>query len=152
LVAQQRPLKTLRFKLTEEQADLIKIGRSARLNYLRRFKMAKAVTLDFSKFFPTSHSFVAVKARASHGDDFFVNLTFGDGDNKVTYFIDEYNQKEVLKQMQTMLEGLEKTMEFVQKATSMPVPEASDWFGALVSEANKEPKKAPSKKKAAPKK
>lgn len=114
--------------------------------------MAKSINLDFSKFFPSDQSFVAIKARAQHGDDFYVNMSFGDGDNKVTYFVNEYNTKEALKQMQTMLDGLEKTMEFIQKAAAMPTFEASnaDWFDSLLP-VDKPAKKA-GKKKAAAKK
>jgi len=115
--------------------------------------MSKSINLDFSKFFPTDHSFVAVKARAATGDDFFVNLAFGDGENKVSYFINEYNSKEALKQMQLMMESLEKTMEFVQKATSLPVSKAEDWpLAHLLKMPKQETAKAPSKKKAAAKK
>jgi uncharacterized protein YqgV (UPF0045/DUF77 family) len=112
--------------------------------------MAKSVTLDFSKFFPTNHSFVAVRARAQHENDFFVNLAFGDGENKVSFYVDEYNVKEALKQMQTMMESLEKTMEFVQKATTMPAPGENDWFTTLLA-TKQEDKKVPAKKKAAKK-
>lgn len=114
--------------------------------------MAKAINLDFSKFFPSDQSFVAIKARAQHGDDFFVNMSFGDGDNKVTYFINEYNTKEALKQMQTMLEGLEKTMEFVQKVAAMPSLEEANagWFDSLIPVTK--PAKKAGKKKAADKK
>ena len=114
--------------------------------------MAKAVNLDFSKFFPSDQSFVAVKARASHGDDFYVNLSFGDGENKVTYFINEFNTKESLKQMQTMLESLEKTMEFVQKVSTLPVLEkdGSSWFDSLIPVSK--PAKKAAKKKAVAKK
>lgn len=114
--------------------------------------MAKAVNLDFSKFFPSDQSFVAVKARASHGDDFYVNLAFGDGENKVTYYVSEHNVKEAIKQMQTMLEGLEKTMEFVQKATALPSvfepSQGANWFDSLL-EPKAPAKKAAKKKKAA---
>ena len=114
--------------------------------------MAKAVNLDFSKFFPSDQSFVAVKARASHGDDFYVNLSFGDGENKVTYFINEFNTKESLKQMQTMLESLEKTMEFVQKVSTLPILEKADsnWFDSLIPVSK--PAKKAAKKKAVAKK
>lgn len=117
--------------------------------------MAKAINLDFSKFFPTDQSFVAVKARASHGDDFYVNLAFGDGENKVTYYASEHNAKETLKQMQSMLEGLEKSMEFLQKAITMPVGleeinPAISWFDNIQAGMSKAPaKKAAKKKKAA---
>lgn len=114
--------------------------------------MAKSINLDFSKFFPSDQSFVAIKARAQHGDDFYVNMSFGDGDNKVTYFINEYNTKEALKQMQTMLEGLEKTMEFVQKVALLPTVEADNpsWFETLIP-VSKPDKKAGKKKVAAKK-
>lgn len=116
--------------------------------------MSKAITLDFSKFFPVDHSFVAVKARATHGDDFFVNLAFGDGDNKVTYFIDEHNMRESLKQMQSMMEMLDKTVEFLQKTSGLPelpkvaTPSVFNW----AEETKPAKKAAPKKKKAAAKK
>lgn len=113
--------------------------------------MSKAINLDFSKFFPSDQSFVSVRARAAHGDDFFVNLAFGDGENKVTYFVGEHNVKEALKQMQTMLEGLEKSMEFVQKAAALPVMDASQdkWFLSMLDKPKAPAKKAAKKKKAA---
>jgi hypothetical protein len=117
--------------------------------------MSKAVSLDFSKFFPTDQSFVAVKARASQGDDFYVNLAFGDGENKVTYYASEHNAKEILKQMQFMLEGLEKSMEFLQKAITLPVsPEEVNpvfkWFDNAQAAIAKAPvMKATKKKKSA---
>ena len=114
--------------------------------------MSKTVSLDFSKFFPTDQSFVAVKARASQGDDFYVNLAFGDGENKVTYYASEYNAKEILKQMQSMLEGLEKSMEFLQKAITLPVsPEEVNpvfkWFDNAQAAVAKSPVMKSTKKK-----
>jgi hypothetical protein len=117
--------------------------------------MSKAVSLDFSKFFPTDQSFVAVKARASQGDDFYVTLAFGDGENKVTYYASEHNAKDVMKQMQFMLEGLEKSMEFLQKAIMLPVsPEEVNpvfkWFDNAQAAVAKAPvMKATKKKKSA---
>ena len=112
--------------------------------------MSKAINLDFSKFFPADQSFVSVRARASHGDDFYVNLAFGDGENKVTYYVSEHNVKESLKQMQTMLEGLEKTMEFVQKTSALPVVDSkssTDWFENLLAVPKKSAKKKAASKK-----
>lgn len=113
--------------------------------------MAKSVKLDFSKFFPGDQSFVALKASAAHGDDFYVNLAFGDGDNKVTYWISEHNTKESIKQMQALLEATEKALEFAQKAMAMPTTGGSNWLDTLLAEAKPETKK-PAKKKAASKK
>jgi hypothetical protein len=117
--------------------------------------VSKPITLDFSKFFPGDHSFVAVKARATYGDDFFVTLAFGDGDNKVTYFIDEYNMRDSLKQMNTMMEMLDKTMEFLHKASGMPEmpnrPTTGSFFN-IPEESKPATKAAPKKKKAAAKK
>jgi hypothetical protein len=113
--------------------------------------MAKSVKLDFSRFFPSDQSFVALKANAARGDDFYVNLSFGDGDNKVTYWINEYNTKESIKQMQAVLEATEKALEFAQKAMAMPTDRGSNWFDTLMSEVKPETKK-PAKKKAASKK
>lgn len=116
--------------------------------------MAKTVTLDFSKFFPTNQSFVSVRGNARHGDDFFVNLAFGDGDNKVTYYVSEYNTKEALKQMQAMLESIDKAVEFVSKAMALPPEERKSidlpWLKDLALD--DKPAKKAVKKKAAPKK
>lgn len=113
--------------------------------------MSKAITLDFSKFFPVDHSFMAVKARATSGDDFFVNMSFGDGDSKVTYFIDEYNSREALKQVQFMMDMLGKTSEFLEKAFALPPAEKvlKEYKFLNVEPAKKA---APKKKKAAAKK
>lgn len=113
--------------------------------------MAKSVKLDFSRFFPSDQSFVAVKANASHGDDFYVNLAFGDGDNKVTYWVSEYNTKESIKQMQALLEATEKALEFAQKAMAMPTSYDGSWLDKLLTE-EKPAAKKPAKKKAEPKK
>jgi hypothetical protein len=133
---------------------MIALGRSLRKANLRRNKMPKSVNLDFSKFFPKNHSFVSVRGVARHGDDFTVNLSFGDGEHKVTYYVTEYNTQNAMKQMQAMLDSLEKAMEFVQKATAMPRelenPPMSDWFKSLDLDVN--PAKKPAKKKAASKK
>lgn len=111
--------------------------------------MAKSVKLDFSKFFPSDQSFVVVKANATHGDDFYVNLSFGDGDNKVQYWINEYNTKESLKQMQAMIEAMEKAFEFTQKALSLPHTNM-DWLeSVMLDQPLSEPKKPVAKKKKA---
>jgi hypothetical protein len=120
--------------------------------------MAKSINLDFSKFFPSDQAFVAVKATARNKDDFYANLIFGDGENKVSFFLNEYTEKETLKRMQVMIEAFEKTMEFLQKASQLPsaVQAAdTDWLKLKLWEPNsaeKKPaakKKAPAKKKAA---
>ena len=117
--------------------------------------MAKADVLDISKFFSKDHSFAAVKGELSNGDDFYLNLTFGDGENKVTYFISDFNAKESIKQMQVMQEYVEKSIEFVQKALSVPVKvddvyPAVKWFDSLQQPTSVKPaNKAAKKKKSA---
>jgi hypothetical protein len=111
--------------------------------------MAKEKALEFSKFYPKDQSFYAVNARVSHGDDFFLNITLGDGDNKVTYFVSEHNWKEMEKQIKSMMNAFEESLTFLQKAVATPVLDdaipAIKWFDNVQKAVST---KAPAKKAA----
>lgn len=95
--------------------------------------MAKAKTekLNFSKFFPQSTAFVSITGEAVSPDDFSVNVKIGDGSESISIFASDWYKDDALSQLKAIQEGIQKAIDFHQKALSLPklqVPEVwSSW-------------------------
>jgi hypothetical protein len=99
-------------------------------------KMAKAKTekLSFSKFFPQSTAYVSVTGDATSPEDFSVNVKIGDGNESVSLFTSDWFKDDGLATLKAIQEGVQKAIDFHQKALSLPkieVPEVwSMWDNA----------------------
>jgi len=95
--------------------------------------MAKQKTekLNFSKFFPQSTSFVSITGEAVGPDDFNVNVKIGDGSESISIYASDWYKDDALSHLKAIQEGIQKAIEFHQKALSLPkltVPEVwSAW-------------------------
>jgi hypothetical protein len=116
--------------------------------------MAKAKTekLNFSKFFPQSTSYVSVTGHATSPEDFSVNVKIGDGDEAVSLFTSDWFKDDGLATLKAIQEGVQKAIEFHQKALKMPKVEVPDhfpfWDQTPVSNGVKEAKQKVAKKRA----
>ncbi len=123
--------------------------------------MAKAKTekLNFSKFFPQSTSYVSVTGNATSPEDFSVNVKIGDGSESISLFTTDWYKDDGLATLKAIQEGVQKAIDFHQKALSLPKVEAPSLFPLWETPAKmKTPKRVLRstetvvKKKAAPKK
>lgn len=95
--------------------------------------MAKQKTekLNFSKFFPQSTSFVSITGEAVGPDDFNVNVKIGDGSESISIYASDWYKDDALSHLKAIQEGIQKAIDFHQKALSLPkltVPEVwSAW-------------------------
>jgi hypothetical protein len=102
-------------------------------------KMAKvkAEKLNFSKFFPNTTSFVSVSGSAASPDDFNINVKIGDGDSAVSIYASEWFKDDALAHLKAIQEGIQKAIDFHQKALGLPklnVPDTwSAWDNAPVT-------------------
>ena len=123
--------------------------------------MAKPKTekLNFSKFFPESTSYVSVTGSAVSPDDFSLNVKIGDGDESISIFASDWFKDDALSHLKAIQEGVQKAIDFHQKALGLPklnVPDAwSAWDNPVPVKATKRVLKSTEtapKKKAAKKK
>ena len=100
--------------------------------------MAKQKTekLNFSKFFPDSTSFVSVTGSAVSPDNFDISVKIGDGSESVAIYASDWYKDDALSTLKAIQEGVQKAIEFHQKALKLPklnVPEVwSAWDNAPV--------------------
>jgi hypothetical protein len=117
---------------------------------------AKIEKLSFSKFFPQTTSYVSVTGHATSPEDFSVNVKIGDGDEAVSLFTTDWYKDDGLATLKAIQEGVQKAIEFHQKALKMPkveVPEHwSIWDESPVGNGVKEAKQKAAAKKRAVKK
>lgn len=90
------------------------------MNWIIKMAKAKAEKLNFSKFFPDSTSFVSVSGSAVGSDDFNLNVKIGDGENAVTIYASEWFKDDALAHLKAIQEGVQKAIDFHQKALSLP--------------------------------
>ena len=123
--------------------------------------MAKQKTerLNFSKFFPESTSYVSVTGSATSPEDFSVNVKIGDGTDAVSLFTSDWFKDDGLATLKAIQEGVQKAIDFHQKALKLPKVETPSLFPLWDTPAKmKTPKRVLRstetvvKKKAAPKK
>lgn len=120
--------------------------------------MAKAKTekLSFSKFFPDSTAYVSVTGHATSPEDFSVNVKIGDGNEAVSLFTTDWFKDDGLATLKAIQDGVQKAIEFHQKALNMPKIDVPDhwtaWDLAPVSNGVKEAKQKAAAKKRAVKK
>lgn len=90
--------------------------------------MAKQKTekLSYSKFFPQSTSYVSVTGHATSPEDFNVNVKIGDGDESVSLFASDWFKDDGLATLKAIQEGVQKAIEFHQKALKMPKVEVPE--------------------------
>jgi hypothetical protein len=116
----------------------------------------KIEKLSFSKFFPQTTSYVSVTGHATSPEDFSVNVKIGDGDEAVSLFTTDWYKDDGLATLKAIQEGVQKAIEFHQKALKMPkveVPEHwSIWDESPVGNGVKEAKQKAAAKKRAVKK
>ena len=84
---------------------------------------AKKETVSFSKFFPSSASFVVVDGYAKGRDDFNISLKIGDGEDAISFWFNEYTGKDRLAALNSLKEAADKALAFYTKALSMPKSE-----------------------------
>ena len=98
--------------------------------------MAKAKTekLSFSKFFPESTAYVSVSGNATSPDNFNIDVKIGDGSESISLFTTDWYKDDSLATLKAIQEGVQKAIDFHQKALSLPkieVPEVwSMWDNA----------------------
>jgi hypothetical protein len=90
--------------------------------------MAKAKTekLSFSKFFPESTAYVSVSGKATSPDNFNIDVKIGDGSESISLFTTDWYKDDSLATLKAIQEGVQKAIDFHQKALSLPkieVPE-----------------------------
>jgi hypothetical protein len=104
----------------------------------------KKEKVNFSKFFPSSTSYVVLEGYAKGSDDFDVTLKMGDGSNQFTVFTtDWYKDGDAV--LKAMREAIDKALEFQDKAAKMgKAAKPQDIFDSVFPT----PKKAAPKKKA----
>ena len=110
----------------------------------------KTEKLNFSKFFPESTSFVSVTGSAVSPDDFNVSVKIGDGSESISIFTSDWYKDDALSTLKAIQEGVQKAIEFHQKALKLPkvaVPEVwSAWNQESKPAVIKPKKKATTKK------
>jgi len=95
--------------------------------------MAKPKTekLNFSKFFPESTSYVSVTGSAVSPEDFNVTVKIGDGSESIAIYTSDWYKDDALSTLKAIQEGVQKAIDFHQKALGLPkvaVPEVwSAW-------------------------
>ena len=113
---------------------------------------AKTVKLCFSKFFPQSTSYVSVTGHATSPEDFSVNVKIGDGDEAVSLFTSDWYKDDGLATLKAIQDGVQKAIEFHQKALKMPKIEVPEhwaiWDQEPISNGVKEAKPRAAKKRA----
>ena len=120
--------------------------------------MKSAEKLNFSKFFPSTQSFVVVTGKAKAPDDFFLQIDIGDGIEKTSFNISEYNSKQSMEMLRAMNKAIQESLEFFERTMKLPaIPSAvgtvtqwDDFF--KVAKPVAEDKKPAAKKPAAKKK
>jgi hypothetical protein len=90
--------------------------------------MAKAKTekMAFSKFFPSSASYVTVSGSATSPEDFSVDVKIGDGNDSVSIFTSDWYKDDSLATLKAIQEGVQKAIDFHQKALSLPKVEVPE--------------------------
>jgi hypothetical protein len=91
---------------------------------------AKSEKLNFSKFFPDSTDFVVVSGYATSPEDYDVKIKIGSGDDRVSFYLSDWLKGD-LNSLKAIQEGIQKAIDFHQKALSLPkltVPDVwADW-------------------------
>jgi hypothetical protein len=102
-------------------------------------KMAKVKSekLNFSKFFPESTSFVSVSGSAIAADDFSINVKIGDGDSAVSIYASEWFKDDALAHLKAIQEGIQKAIDFHQKALGLPKLNTSETWSIWDNEPTK---------------
>ena len=112
----------------------------------------KTEKLSFSKFFPQSTSYVSVSGNATSPEDFSVNVKIGDGNESVSLFTSDWFKDDGLATLKAIQEGVQKAIEFHQKALKMPKVEVPEhwalWDQEPISNGVKEAKQRAAKKRA----
>ena len=83
--------------------------------------MAKQKTekINFSKFFPDTTDHVVVSGYANSADDFDLTVKIGTGSDQVSFFISDWLKGD-LASLKAIQEGVQKAIDFHQKALSLP--------------------------------
>jgi hypothetical protein len=92
--------------------------------------MAKAKTekMNFSKFFPSSASYVTVSGAAKGSDNFSVDVKIGDGNDSVSIFTSDWYKDDSLATLKAIQEGITKAIEFHTKALKLPKAEVQEMW------------------------
>jgi hypothetical protein len=140
---------TLRFNLETRRA-LIEARQLAR-SQERKMNHKTLEKVSFSKFFPDTQSFVVVKGMAKGLDDFWMQLDIGDGVEKASFNITEYNRKQSVEMLKAMQKAIQESLEFFESAMSLPplyTEKSTTSLSQFFKDLEVEPvKKAPTKKK-----
>lgn len=119
--------------------------------------MSSTEKINFSKFFPSTQSFVVVTGKAKAPDDFFLQIDIGDGVDKASFHVGDYNSKQSMEMLRTINKAVQESLQFFERAMKMPDVAAldlKDWGNVFkVADTKVAAKKKPAaKKKAAAKK
>lgn len=117
--------------------------------------------VSFSKFFPAGQQYIVIQGRASSPDDFDLTIDIGDGQNKSSFYLDPWANKNATEILKSMRDATQQALEFYEKALSLPsLPmdgeekKSSLWADLFPIKAEKKKdqpvKKAAAKKKKAP--
>ena len=121
---------------------------------------SKTEKLSFSKFFPESTAYVSVSGKATASDNFNIDVKIGDGSESISLFTTDWYKDDGLATLKAIQEGVQKAIDFHQKALSLPkieVPEVWAMWDQAPTESKPVKRVLRStetvvKKKAAPKK
>lgn len=101
---------------------------------------AKTEKLNFSKFFPESTDHIVVSGFANSADDFDLTVKIGSGGDQVSFYLSDWLKGD-LASLKAIQEGVQKAIDFHQKALSLPkvkVPEVwSVWENEPKAKATK---------------
>lgn len=91
---------------------------------------AKTEKLNFSKFFPDSTSFVSVTGSAVSPDNFDLSVKIGDGSESISIYASDWYKDDALSTLKAIQEGVQKAIDFHQKALGLPKMEVPDVWAA----------------------
>lgn len=77
-------------------------------------------TISFNKFFPKENAFVNVDGGFKDIEDWWVDFTIqGDTKNAVHLWMSDWKPEDNLKQLKAIIEGAQKTIDFVETCMKM---------------------------------
>ena len=77
-------------------------------------------TVSFNKFFPKDNAFVNVDGGFKDVEDWWVDFTIQTGTrDAINFWTSDYKPEESIKQLKAMIEGANKTIDFIETCMKM---------------------------------
>lgn len=110
--------------------------------------------VSFAKFFPESQQYVVIRGKASSPSDFGLTVDIGDGENKSTFYLDPWSNRDSSAILKAMSDAVQQALEFYEKALRLPAMPSTEKipYDSLYQMFNKEKPAKAAKKPAAKKK